>query len=263
MYKKGFISIALMLFASVVFAAPFSPNFMELNVPEMVQYDFDGSILEIDFNIAGIGGEYYMAISTNGQGENIGWVQNGMLGWHTVNKIDTTITLLGPFTRGTGDVTLTWDGLDQDGGQVPEGTYKYLIWGYDNVNSRIPVTKYICAEYGWKTHFTYILENDENGNPLANPIICGSMHHQNVVDDTDYLKAGVQKKWVVGGDPDDANNLLKTFCPIYPPNSERGEPGYMNHGLSVYNPYDHDIFYHCAYRVDSATSTMLKWGVCQ
>jgi hypothetical protein len=259
---KKFLCITIcMMLAGTAFAAEFAPTAMEITVPDQVYYPFDGSTLEIDVNIAGVGGNYWLIINTKGQADNINMVQNGFLGWHTVNKIDTTVYISGSLTRGVGAQTVTWDGTNQDGNAVDAGDYDYFIYGYDNVNDRIPACMFIQAGSGWRSHNTFVIEYDGAGNPLANPIITVTVQPtRQLADHPEYFKNGSQHMWPLGGDPEDFNHLMWSNCPIYPERKDYDPETYMFAGGTAHNWADNSIFYHVSHRIQSATATLLKWS---
>lgn len=89
---KWFLSIfvLLILVVSNAFSADFIPTKLVLTVPDMVQYDFDGSSVGIPLTVSGTDAAGFFVVETKGQADKIGLVQNG-LGWHYVNSIDTTV----------------------------------------------------------------------------------------------------------------------------------------------------------------------------
>ena len=260
--KKLFCITICLMIAGTAFAADFVPSVMEITVPEVVQYNFDGTIVDIDVNIAGQGGVFWLVINTKDKEADINMVQNGFLGWHTVNKIDTTVYISGVLTRTTGDVTVSWDGNDNDGNAVVADAYDYYLYGYDDANSRIPACLFMQAGSGWRSHNTFVLENGEDGLPLANPILTsnnqGTGNYSYLGDDAG--KNGTQTKWILGGDPSDFNNVQWTNCDIYPAYDVRGDGNYFLAGGTAYNPTDHSIFYHVAHNIDGGVCTLLKWS---
>ena len=90
--RKGFVTLLVaLLVSSVAFAAEFSPTLMKLTADPIIQYDFDGSDIEIPVSVEGHTSGIIFSVYTKGKGEDIGIVHNGYLGWHWVNKIDTCI----------------------------------------------------------------------------------------------------------------------------------------------------------------------------
>jgi len=258
--KKLFCITICLMVAGSAFAANFSPVVMDITVPDQILYQFDGSAIDIDVNIAGVGGVFWLVINTKGQADNVNMVRNGFMGWHTVNKIDTTVYISSQFSRATGPTTITWDGTNDDGNEVAAGAYDYYVYGYDNVNARIPACMYMQAGAGWRSHYTKVVQIDENGNPMANPWLTSTTQPTGTYT---YLgdagHNGVVSRWPLGGDPQDLNNLQYTLCsvyPDYPPNNDT----YLFAGGTAFDPADLDIFYHVAHDVAGARATLLKWS---
>jgi len=131
--KKCIITVCVLVFAaSSAFAVNFAPTLLKLSAPEMIQYAFDGSDLDIEVAVSGKDANLLFMVYTKGQADAIGLVQNGFLGWHYMNKIDTCIYWSLPGTAGRGSNVISWDGKDADGGTVPAGDYTYYIWAYDS-----------------------------------------------------------------------------------------------------------------------------------
>ena len=117
----------LVLIPSLVFSAPFVPTRLQLTLPSVLQYNFDGSTLEIPVNVNGTPARIWFFVFTKDKGDEIGVVQNGYLGWHYVNKIDTCLYTSEPLDFQVGNNTITWTGVDDDGGTVPAGEYTYYL----------------------------------------------------------------------------------------------------------------------------------------
>jgi hypothetical protein len=104
--------------------------------------------------------------------------------------------------KGTNNIV--WDGKDEGGNVTPAGDYTYYIWGFDNVNPRIQVTKsFQLNPWNQRT----IVTHDVEGNPLAQPILYSGDGVRNA--STTAPIAHTNKRWVVGNDPEDAS-LLQT-----------------------------------------------------
>jgi len=90
--KKAFFLSILFLFAfSQAFAVNFSPTVLTISAPAYVQYNFDGSTVSIPVKITGQPANSLFLVFTKDQGSAVSQVQNGYLGWHYVNKIDTCL----------------------------------------------------------------------------------------------------------------------------------------------------------------------------
>lgn len=203
---KCFLSFFLLMFffAFTVSAIDFVPSVMKISSSPTISYKFDGSELKIPVTVSGTNALGQFLVFTKDNAESIDKVQNGFLGWHTVNKIDTCVyvSLITEFPLGSN--TITWDGKDTDGGVLPPGEYTYYIWGYDNISTRYPMSNSINV-HAWVR--PTILTHAEDGTPLSNPIVYSNNTRAGETD-TDTAEHE-NKKWVVGGDPDD-ETLLET-----------------------------------------------------
>ena len=101
----------MFLFASLAMAqANFAPAVMEITCPEEISYDFGDESLNIPFSVTGVPGAFWLVINSHGKADGIVDVENGFLGWHYVNNIDTTVYVSGRYQRELGDVKVAWDG---------------------------------------------------------------------------------------------------------------------------------------------------------
>ena len=250
--KKVLILLMLLSLASWSFAADFIPTPMILTASSEIEYQFDGTDLTIPLELAGTPGAVYLIINTKGLADQIGPTQNGMLGWHYVNGIDTTVYVSQRYARDIGSSTIVWDGTNNDGEEVEAGTYDYYLWAYDDQTARIPATNYVRVGYDWDSQATYWLEVDTSGLPLAKPILAGSqMSHSGSPGETH----GTHFKWEIGGDPTDENHLQTTVCPIY----KNVSSATYTYGGPVFDPTDYNIFYHCSVSNEQNIHTFLKW----
>jgi len=163
--KKAFVLSILILFAfSQAFAANFAPTVLKISAPQYVLYNFDGSSVSIPVKITGQPANSIFTVFTKDQGSSVSKVRNGYLGWHYVNKIDTCLYVSGNMQFDVGSNNITWNGKNADGKAVPKGEYTYYVWGFDNVNFKIPVTRQISPNpWGRITIESY----DKDGKPLA------------------------------------------------------------------------------------------------
>ena len=114
---------------------------MKISVPAMIQYNFDGSALDIDMKVSGTPANAQLLVFTKDKGPSVSMVQNGHLGWYYVNKIDTCVYASVASNYDIGNNTVTWDGKNNDGNAVASGDYTYYIWGFDCII--IPAIKYV------------------------------------------------------------------------------------------------------------------------
>src|SRR3989339_2284599 len=143
------IFLFFLLFTANVKAADFSPTPMTISVQPQLGYKFDGSHLEIPFTLTGKSGAIWLVINTHGQADDIVNVRNGHLGWHYVNKIDTTIYISDKFERQPGENIIVWDGRDENGNKTEPGSYDYYLWGYDDKSDGQLVCDFLRVGFGW------------------------------------------------------------------------------------------------------------------
>ena len=85
------------LFLLLILASPlahsenWTPTRLTLTAPHEIYYDFDGEPLQFTVNVSGTPAKTVFCVFTKDQARNIIDIQNGYLGWHYVNKIDTCI----------------------------------------------------------------------------------------------------------------------------------------------------------------------------
>lgn len=216
-------SISLLL-AFIVAAASvhadstiFSPTPLTIDTDDIVPYAFDGTVFELPVNIGGTPAQVVFCVYTKDRASEIGSITNGYLGWHYVNKIDTCIYASTPFQFSPGANTVTWDGRYNDGGDVPPGDYTFYLWGFDNKSGKQLMSKSLLSGWGFDMN-SNVLERDENGIPLANPVW--------------YTR---DTRWVIGGDPLNNALLLKTTISLPENWNTRGEP--------LIDPRDNTYFY--------------------
>jgi len=263
----------LMLITTWSFAADFSPTVMTLSAPERIEYQFIGESLTIPLTVANTPAALWLIINTHDKAENIRNVTNGFLGWHYVNKIDTTVYISQRYERTAGETEIVWDGNDQDGNLVAAGTYDYYIWAYDNITARQPVCDYVMVGFDWDTQFTHVYEVGEDGLPLAQPLLFGNVpifinNRQSPQDQNFYQLHGIHLKWTIGGDPHDPGLLQTTRCKMYLSAVEcinatglaiLAGGAAFTYGGPVLDPHDYTIFYHCSRNIAAKTDTMMKW----
>jgi len=265
---KRIIVLAFVLVFSTTwaFAADFVPTIMTLTAPSQIQYDFDGEDLSIPFTVTGTPASVWLVINTHGQAEDIVAVQNGFLGWHYVNKIDTTVYVSSRYQKDPGDATIIWDGTDQDGNAVGAGTYDYYLWAYDNQTPRYMACKFVKIAQNWDQCYVQILEVGEDGLPLAHPLLAGSKFFWETAgwdgDEDQWFDHGTHFKWALGGDPYDRSLMQTTVCGspyiISKDYDEYMASGYT-YGQPVFDPNDYGIFYHCSTNFESGVETLFKW----
>ena len=237
---KGFLIAlaALFLFVSTSPAVNFMPTKMSISAPKNVQYAFDGSIVKIPVTIGSSEGTGIFMIYTSGQSSSISQVKNGLLGWHYVNKIDTSIYLASPKTLFPGSNELEWNGKNDDGVQVPPGTYTFYLFGFDSKRPKVKACNTINPYYG-----SVIVEKGTDGKALANPFI-------------NTPKA----RWVLGADPEDTGALETT--------SYSSPAGFSLFGYSLsgygggpvaLDPSDYGMIYSVIWNKDTGVGGLSKY----
>jgi hypothetical protein len=199
MRKLFVLFTILLLLSSLAFGATFAPTPMKLDGDAQLSYQFDGSNLTIPVRLSGTPALVKYAIFTKDKGDTVSKVRNGYLGWHYMDKIDTCIYVSADYTFQPGNHTVTWNGMDQDGGTVAKDTYTYYLWGYDNVSAPLLA---IPDNQGYATNDEYLVWDPE-GNRLPKPIW--------------YCQQGGARRemrWVLGGDPEDEALMETCYLPV-------------------------------------------------
>ena len=139
MQKILVLTLTFTLIASISFAGAFSPELLEISAPFNIDYAFDGSILDIPVTITGTPATVIFLVFTRNKAAEISDIQNGYLGWHYVNNIDTCIYVSQDWKFGTGVNIITWEGSDADGNPVPKDDkdgYTYYLFAFDHVTRK-------------------------------------------------------------------------------------------------------------------------------
>ena len=238
------VLITLLFTFSIAYAADFAPTLLQLTAPNAVEYQFDGTDLSIPVTVSGTPASILFTVFTKDQANNIGPIQNGHLGWHFVNNIDTCIYLADMRQYGVGSNTIVWDGKDNDGNAVPKGEYTYYMWAYDDISTKKPVSRQVPFPYQktWATLQKY----DDDGNPMNKPVI---YRFTSVPSGYDERGDCVHAKWIVGGDPDDASLVETSSISVY--------RGYTKMAL---DSNDHSMFYYNCQRPSAVAEVgKYKW----
>jgi len=234
MKKLLVFAVALLFVVSTAFAANFVPQVMKYSAPAMIQYNFDGSTLEIPVKVTGTPASTIFLVYTKDMAAGMPKVENGYLGWHTVQKIDTCIYAGEATSLDVGNNSITWDGKDQDGNAVAEGEYTYYLWGYDSVNSKVFASPLTIAQMGSNVAW---ITKDYQGNALSRPVMIASA--RNPTEDEGGNGGGgdaegfkIQTKWTLGNDPEDLT-LYETTKYL----------GFMEISTPTPSPYEADMFF--------------------
>ena len=202
--KKHIICAVILFFiCSTAFAIDFAPTVLKISAPNYVQYNFTGSTLEIPVTITGTPATTIFCVFTKDLDAGMPTIKNGYLGWHTVNKVDTSIYIAPAVLLQKGNSTIKWNGKNQDGNTVPSGDYTYYLWSFDSVTSKYSG----CSILNYNTWGGNFIDYDPtNGQPLARPI-----YYTNPNFIAGPEGKTTRGKWVLGGDPNDATLLETTF----------------------------------------------------
>lgn len=236
MVKRFASFFVVILFASTACASDFSPTLFSFAAPDFIQYNFDGSTLEVPITLIGKPATTIFLVYTKDQAENIGPIRNGFLGWHYVNKIDTCMYVSVPKVFDKGTNTIKWDGKNNDGNAVTAGEYTYYLWGFDSVNSK---EKVYFGGYNARA----IVTHDAKGIPYNKPI-----WYSNRSSD------GANSKWIIGNDPLN-ESLLETTT--FPPSVIGG--GYSGLWYMVFDPKDKTKFWSENINWEAKVCRMLKF----
>ena len=195
--------LLLIVVSSAVYAADFVPTVkMDIDVPDYVQYNFDGSSVDIPFTVSGTPARAYLVIETTGLAGELPYIRNGRIGWHTVQAIDTTVYVSAGLDFDTGSKVITWPGLNSDGNPVEEGEYTFYIWAYDYMNLDQPAVHLPmsnpCQQSG-----VLITKYDTNGVILPKPHFTQSYTSSSRIEALcgSPDPATVWVKWQLGNDP--------------------------------------------------------------
>ena len=171
MKKIILFSIVLVFVSSLSFADAFAPSVMKFVAEDEIIYPFDGTNVSIDFTLENKPAQVFLVVTTKDKSADIVGVQNGFLGWHYVNKIDTTVYVSGKYTKALGQNTIVWDGKNQDGENVVPDEYYYYLWGVDNISARTWACSFMGPSCGWGSRTASFVDHDVNDLPLAQPYI--------------------------------------------------------------------------------------------
>ena len=253
---KHCVLIALLVVLPVMaLAQDFLPTQLTLSAQNFVKYDFDGYTVDIPVTVTGTPAGLIFSIFTKDKGENIGRVENGYLGWHVVNTIDTCVYFSDMYNFLPGTNTVTWSGQthvtytqEGDGNDlVPAGEYRYYMWAYDNITPHTLAT----APFGQMgSGGCSIHDEDSLGHPNPQPFICGAMANLDYDGDgTGDFPYKTVFKWQLGSDPLNTGLLETTYTynsgagadPVTGLGGEDSE--YRAGGQICFDPNDPEYFY--------------------
>ncbi|MDP2982759.1 MAG: T9SS type A sorting domain-containing protein [Candidatus Latescibacter sp.] len=190
MRKVLLMCTSLFFLVSVAYAANFQPTPLKLSAPAKISYQFDGKRLGIPFDVTGTPAGVILCVYTTGKAASVSKIRNGFLGWHYMNKVDTSVyfSKLANYETGKNNI-IYWDGKGKDGNIVPAGDYTYYLWGYNNKSAREPVCKFINIPSSSGGTQAKIQEIGPDGKGLANPL---------------FFSPGGRIKWTIGNNPFDS-----------------------------------------------------------
>jgi len=243
MKKALLLALIIMFCATTAFSANFGPTLLKLSADPIIKYDFGGSELSIPVQVGGTTAGIILCVFTKDQAENIAYTQNGNLGWHMVNKIDTCLYYSTLKSCSAGANTITWDGEDQDGGVVPAGDYTYYLWAYDNMGAKQPVCNFIDASMCY-SYYVDIEEFDESGLPSANPIV----HKESMGG---WGHTAIPYRWKIGDNPLDEALLETALIPM--------AEGWTIRGDTFFHPTDFSYFYGHSDNPTLLSGAIQKW----
>ena len=259
--KKGLLLVLSLLFiATIAVAVDFAPTVMTITGQDQVVYKFDGSDLNIPVTVTGAPAAIWLVINTKDQASKIANVRNGYLGWHFVNKIDTTIFISDRYSRTPGAGTIVWNGKDEGGKAVAAGAYTYYLWAYDDKSPRQMACSFVQVGFDWESQMTTLVEKGIDGKPLAKPMLFGARPwYDRQADPTQanyvYKAHGIVHKWTLGNDPYDLSLLQTTRMGIFDDAVTD-----FTYGGPTLNPTNYNVFYNITRNFTQKVSTIMKWN---
>ncbi len=201
--------IVLALVVAVSFSpvvhADFTATQLFLSAAPVVHYDFDGSELQIPVTVSGTPARVTFAVFTKGKADLIQRVQNGFLGWHYVDGLDTCVYFSPPYDFIVGSNYVTWNGQthvtymqDGDSGPVGADDYTYYLVGYDYVS---PPERATGALFNGNRGLVDLKQLNADGMPIDRPFFSGLVI--NNPDGAGPILWVNQTffKWVIGSEP--------------------------------------------------------------
>lgn len=258
---KSSIFILLTLFiATCAIAIDFTPKVMTITGQEKIVYQFDGSDVNIPITVTGAPAAIWLVVNTKDQTSKISNVRNGYLGWHFVNKIDTTIFVSDRYSRTPGASSIIWNGKDENDVTVVPGAYTYYLWAYDDKTPRQMACSFIQVGFDWESQMTTLVEKDADGKPLPKPMLFGARPWYNreadpTQADYSYKAHGIVHKWTLGNDPYDLSLLQTTRMSGFDDTATD-----FTYGGPTLNPNNYNIFYVMNRNYTQKVETINKWS---
>ena len=231
---RSFIVLLIAVFiypVHFICADDFVPERLVLDASDVVGYSFDGSTFELPVRVTGTPANVIFCVFTHGKAQGVHDIQNGYLGWHYVNSVDTCVYYSQPIPFDIGVNTITWDGSNQDLEAVDPDTYSYYLWGYDNISNKQLATE--AFHSSGIVGGLSIIEYDESGSPRSNPwVVCHDWYEDN---NRAVVNLTVQKKWILGNDPVDMDLAETTHAVL--------TDSYVYDKLVALDPDDQNYFF--------------------
>ncbi len=201
-FPTALITGAVMaIWVATASAGNFAPEPLRIAAPSQINIEY-GRPLTFPFTLSGGPATVGLAIFTRDRAQSVRDVRNGYLGWHYMNYVDTCMYLSPPQLFQPGNNTIVWDGRDERGYHAIIYQHRYYLWAY---GAESPPRKATGAFRGYGFGRSSLITRDEQGNPLANPVLFSAARPLDPSGETWNTRA----RWVIGGDPDDLS-LLET-----------------------------------------------------
>lgn len=233
MYQRIIFFLSyLLIWVTSINAADFQPSGLQIVGPGLVQYDFDGSSIEIPFTIGGTDATVIFSLFTGNMQTTLFDIRNGYLGWHYVNRIDTCMYISQPEFYSAGNNTLAWDGKDNDGNNINNGFYTYYLWACDSIGEMQQAAFHFNYSHGNVSFITHT----EDGMPRVNPIIFNAPDVYHTGENPARI---IREKWYIGNDPED-QALVETTA----------YTGWIDRNTPSFVPGLNDVFFTSMYTPD-------------
>ena len=253
--KHIFLAL-LVLASSTVFAADFVPtNKLDIDVPDFVQYNFDGSSVDIPVDVMGVAARAYLVVETTGLEGVTPYINNGRVGWHTVSGIDTTVYASAGDDLQKGQTYITWSGKDNDGNNVAEGEYTFYVWAYDYQNLYQAATPMADYDRSLSQNRTLLQTTAQDGSVLPKPWLSTVTSGNTMGNNPDSEVTHMWGRWNIGNDPYNAE-LIET-CELSLPEGWNAVAGAF--GRSPYDPADFNNIYHWTSYEEMTTQKLRKF----
>lgn len=238
--------LLLFLLPTSLAASDYIPQQLSISAPQIVNYDFDGSELQIPVDIMGTPARVIFAVFTRGKADEISRVRNGFRGWHYVDAIDTCVYFSPAYDFQPGLNYITWNAQthvtymqEGDGSQVREGQYTYYLWGYDY--TAVPAHAVPPLMQGSRG-MSELVDTTPNGMPLDRPFFTGRLHENQDGSGPLEWPFFTQYTWAIGNNPYDPG-LVET-CFLGGDMGGQWDSADGGSGQMAWDSAEFDWFYH-------------------